>query len=248
METLSVVIASKNCESRIKGTVEPWKPIANEIIVVDQYSTDRTAEIAKNLGCVVIQNNPADDNFSINRKMGLQAAKSDWIVYIDTDERPTVELIEEIKNFLNSESKKYNGARLPNRFYFIGKPLRYGIFDQKTAAEIRMFRQGKWHYPGELGIHYSVSVEGEVYRFKNYYKHFNVNTLSEWFIKTNQYTEVDSIKNFEKTSFDGIYFFKIFYKAVKFFVKHFFIKKGFLDGPRGFLSVLFFMFYHIIYL
>ena len=245
-QTLSVVIASRNCADRLEGTVLPWRPIATEIIVADQMSTDDTVSVSQKLGCRLIRNDPYRGNFDLNRKMAMLQATGDWILYIDTDERPTPDLLAEIRMFLASRISDSGpeAVRIPNIFYFLGKPLRHGIYNPK-AAEIRMVRQGKWTYPCEDGFHRGISVKGEVIRFVHPYKHFNVNSISEWFIKTNQYTEHDAEKfvidhsNLKCFKPRGTVAF-----AINFFIRHYFFRCGFLDGFHGFVSVVYFMFYH----
>jgi glycosyltransferase involved in cell wall biosynthesis len=241
MKKLSVVIATKNCEKRIQSTILPWKSLAHEIIVVDQFSTDNTAKLAQELGCIVLKNNPPDNNFDINRKLGFLKSTGDWILYIDTDERPTQELISEIKNFLSGhEADIYCGVKIPNEFYFLGKKIKYGIYN-KNHSEIRLFRKNAWVYEPEKGFHHGVHVTGDIKKFKSHYKHFNVNSIAEWFIKTNQYTELDSLKQFKNFKFS---LFKAIFTSWRFFIKHYFFKFGFLDGVHGFLCVYYFMLYH----
>src|SRR5262249_44971975 len=155
----------------------PWRPIAAEIIVADQMSTDSTPEVARKLGCRLFRNSPPDGNFDLNRKLGMQQATSDWILYIDTDERPTAELLAELRDFLANEKEnaQYDGVRIPNAFYFLGRPLKHGIFNPRSA-EIRMVRSGRWEYPAEAGFHRGLSVAGKVKRLSAGYKHFNVNS------------------------------------------------------------------------
>lgn len=245
--TLSVVIAARNCVDRISGTVSPWIAVASEIIVVDQMSNDGTAETARKLGCKVIQNDPEGGNFDLNRKIGMNSATSDWILYMDTDERPTPELITEIQEFLNqtigAEDSPY-GVQIPNEFYFLGKPLRYGISNPRNA-EIRMVRRGEWSYPCESGFHCGVSVKGRIHRFKHPYKHFNYNSVGEWFMKTNQYTELDACKKWAAMGkLAKISIIKGVISSFRFFIKYYFRKRGFLDGIQGFLCVFYFMLYH----
>lgn len=246
--TLTVVIAAKNCASRMEGTILPWKPIANEIIVADQMSTDATGEIAQKLGCRVFRNNPPGENFDLNRKLAMQQARSEWVLYIDTDERPTSELLAEVREFLANAPAPgvIDGVKIPNLFYFLGKSLKHGIYNPRSA-EIRMVRQGAWEYPCEHGFHRGVSVpSGKVHRFQHPYKHFNVNSLSEWFIKTNQYTEHDAEKKAaELPQVAKVTMYGAYWDAFKFFVKHYFFRLGFLDGFHGLVSVWYFMLYHL---
>lgn len=244
--TLTVVIAARNCADRLEGTVMPWRPIASEIIVADQMSTDATPEIAQKLGCRLFRNDPGA-NFDLNRKLAMQQASSDWILYIDTDERPTPELLGEIRMFLAGPQAigDIDGVKIPNMFYFLGKPLRHGIFNPRSA-EIRMVRKRKWTYPCEEGLHRGLSVEGKVHRFENAYRHFNVNSLGEWFLKTNQYTEHDAARKIlEVPAAMPVATYGAFYRAFRFFFRHYVLKRGFLDGFHGLVSVFYFMLYHL---
>ncbi|MBI3556112.1 MAG: glycosyltransferase, partial [Deltaproteobacteria bacterium] len=122
--TLSVVIAARNCADRLEATVQPWRPIAHEIIVADQMSFDQTPDLAQKLGCRLIRNDPPGGNFDLNRKLAMEQATSEWILYIDTDERPTAELLSEIRRFLalTPGPASPDGVRIPNMFYFLGRP------------------------------------------------------------------------------------------------------------------------------
>ncbi|MBI3543425.1 MAG: glycosyltransferase family 2 protein [Deltaproteobacteria bacterium] len=245
--TLSVVIAARNCADRLEATVHPWRPIAAEIIVADQMSVDATPEIAQKLGCRLFRNDPPGGNFDLNRKLAMQQATSDWVLYIDTDERPTAELLAEVRAFLALPQgpDSPDGVRIPNVFYFLGKPLRHGIYNPRSA-EIRMVRKGAWDYPCEAGFHRGLSVKGRVIRFNSPYKHFNVNSLGEWFIKTNQYTEHDADRKYaELAGRETVATYGAFWRAFRFFLRHYVFKLGFLDGFHGFVAVYYFMLYHL---
>lgn len=240
---LTVVIAARNCVDRVEGTVRPWINIATEIIFVDQNSSDGTAELARKTGCTVIVNEPPGGNFDLNRKLGIQKANTPWILYIDTDERPTSEMLAELEDFFADPKKQsaFSGVKVPNYFYFLGKPLKHGIYNPRSA-EIRMFKKDVWEYPCEQGYHRGISVKGKTTTMEYGYRHFNVNTLSEWFIKTNQYTEHDAVSSY-KNSKDATWL--AVFDAMRFFLRHYFFKRGFLDGFRGFVSVFYFMLYHM---
>lgn len=240
---LSVVVAARNCTDRIEGTVRPWLTLAREVIVVDQMSDDGTDRQAAALGCLVIRNEPVGGHFDLNRKLGMQRASSEWILYIDSDERPTRELLDELRAFLanTAVNSDVEGARIPNLFYFLGKPLRHGIYNPRSA-EIRLVRKGCWSYPCEKGYHHGVSVKGKVVRFEHPYKHFNVNSLSEWFVKTDQYTEYDARSSYRSVP---VRTWSAFLEASGFFVKHYFLRRGFLDGFHGLVAVFYFMLYHL---
>lgn len=243
MSTLSVIFLTRNCASRLPFCIKPWL-WAKEVIVVDQFSTDETAKVAKELGCRVIQRDPPEGNFDLNRKHGLEVATGQWLLYLDSDEVATAEMVEEVKQIVKanntnqSNSTKYSGYKIPNYFYFLGRQLRYGIYNPKSA-ELRLFQQGQWQYPCEKGFHHSVSLiqNQKPGVLQHGYKHFNVNSLSEWFIKTNQYTELDASKAEPKS-------WLALYEFIKFFLKYYFYKRGFLDGFHGLVATLYFGLYH----
>ena len=216
--------------------MKPWL-WAHEVIVADQMSTDATADRATRLGAKVWSGNPPGGNFDLNRKLAMERATGQWVLYIDTDERPTPALVEELKAFLAAPPAHVNGARIPNDLYFLGGPLKHGIYNRRHA-EIRLVRQGLWLYPCESGYHRGVTVKsGEVARLFQSYRHYNVNGLYEWFLKTNQYTELDATPG-RAATWSALLRFKLF------FLKHYFWKLGFLDGWRGFLACWYFGLYH----
>jgi hypothetical protein len=155
---------------------------------------------------------------------------------------------------LAQSSNDVVGVKIPNQFYFLGQALRHGIFNPRSA-EIRMVKKGEWSYPCEDGFHRGLSVNGKVMRLQNPYKHFNVNTLGEWFLKTNQYTEHDSAKwlqtnrSHQSASTQKhlrLRTYSAYWVAFRFFIRHYFLKLGFLDGFRGLVATTYFMMYHLI--
>lgn len=117
---LSVVIATYNEEKNIGNCLESVKRLADEIVVVDGSSTDKTREIAKSLGATVIKTtNPPI--FHINKQKALEAAEGEWILQLDADERVTPELAQEIKEVINmsdKEIKEYQ-IKLPEKRLFL---------------------------------------------------------------------------------------------------------------------------------
>ena len=116
-----------------------------------------------------------------------------WVLYLDTNVGPSPEPILEIKSFFENEKSltSVSEVKMLDEFYFLGKKLHHGIYNSKSA-EIRLFKKDAFSYPCEEGFHRGVSVLGQVHRFQNSYRHFNVNSSSEWFIKMNQYTQADA--------------------------------------------------------
>lgn len=117
---LSVAIATFNEEKNIKECLESVKEIADEIVIVDGTSTDKTVELAKNFGAKVLvtENHPI---FHINKQKSFELSNGDWILYLDADERISKKLAEEIVKVINLTSEEAEGYQraLKNRQLFL---------------------------------------------------------------------------------------------------------------------------------
>src|SRR5258706_5524892 len=111
-QTLSVVLAVFNEEKNLAACLETVKDIADEIVIVDGSSVDKTVEIAKKFGAKIkiTTNKP---NFHINKQMAIDMATKDWILQLDADEHASKELKDEILEILNPSTKEFNGYWMP---------------------------------------------------------------------------------------------------------------------------------------
>jgi|SRR5579885_669444 len=120
MPKISVALATFNEESNLAECLDSVKNLADEIVIVDGSSTDRTVEIAKKFGAKVLvtQNHPI---FHINKQKAIDMAKGDWILQLDADERVSPELQKEIENVINLSEKELEvyENHLPNRKLFL---------------------------------------------------------------------------------------------------------------------------------
>lgn len=114
MKKLSVVLATRNEEKNIGDCLKSVKPIANEVIVVDEYSQDRTREIAKKFGAKVYKEFH-HDIFHITKQRALDLATGDWILQLDADERVTPELAIEIKQVIQMDYQEIKNRRPKDR-------------------------------------------------------------------------------------------------------------------------------------
>ncbi len=117
---LSLCLATHNEESNLSGCLDSVKTMVDEIIIIDGSSTDKTVEVAKKYGAqVVVTNNPP--MFHINKQKALDAAKGEWILQLDADERVSLELAKEIKKVINMSQKKLEEYQknLPNAKLFL---------------------------------------------------------------------------------------------------------------------------------
>lgn len=139
---ISAVIIAKNEEKNIAGAIESvsW---ADEVLLVDSESTDRTREIAENLGASIIIRPWA--GFSAQKKFAVSRAEYDWVISLDADERVSERLREEILAIKNMEpTSRADGYRIPRLSYYMGRPIRYGGW--YPDWQIRFFnrKRGWW--------------------------------------------------------------------------------------------------------
>ncbi len=227
---ISVVILTKNEEKNILDCLETisW---ADEIIIVDDESEDRTLEIAKtlNLKNLRIIKRKLHNDFSEQRNFAISQAKQEWVLFLDADERVSQELRREINGLLIEEKKhsSFDGVYIKRRDVLWGKIMRHGELGDVKLLRLARKNTGKWH--GK--VHEEWIVEGRKETFENYLLHYPHQTISEFVREINFYTEIRAEELREanrRTSLLEI----IFYPKVKFFMNYF-LKLGIRDGIEG---------------
>jgi len=240
MASLSMVIVTKNEENNIRVCLESIK-WANEIIVVDAGSKDRTIEIAKEYtDKVFIKENELDKIglAEITKNYGIDKATGDWIMIMDADEVMTKELKEEIIEILNKDNIEYDGYLVLRKNYFLGKWMRYGGW-WGYAQNIELFRKGKGRFP--TLPHMPLRVEGRIGYLRNPVVHDCYKNVSEWVEKLNLYTTLD-VKERKFKSGKG----RMLLFPIASFTRAYILKRGFRDGFRGFIAAIFTAFYTFV--
>jgi len=233
---ISAALASYNEEVNILDCIQSLKQFADEIVVVDGNSTDRTAEIAAKLGAKVIKtkNLPM---FHINKNMAIEACTSPWIFLIDADERVSNDLASEIKEAVKSKPFQ-NGFWIPRRNWFLGGFLKKG--GAYPDSVIRLFKKGKGRLP-EVSVHEQIRIVGEVGHLKNDILHFADPSFERYLLRANRYTDQTAREIANINPGRGVYTL-LNYSLVKplfTFAKIYFRHKGYQDGFRGFAWAFF---------
>lgn len=259
MGTLSVVLAVRNEEENIARCLNSVKDIADEIIVVDEYSTDKTKDIAEGLGAKVYEEEH-HNIFHITKQKAMDKAKCDWILQLDADEVVTQELAKEISDlvkngkepgkpkdlFLRHQKlieerdgkigKNENGVVgyfIARKNMFLGRPLIHaGVYPDGV---IRLVKNGKARFP-QKSVHEQMEVDGKVSWLANDLEHYDSPTLKRYFTRLNRYTDLHASELKERRAPKNIFYFIYysFFKSFYVFLKLFFFHKGFLDGVNGF--------------
>lgn len=228
-QKLSVVVLTKNEEKNISQCLETvrW---ADEIIVIDDNSTDRTVEAAHRYTEKVIKRD-LDGNFSGQRNFGTDLATGDWVIQMDADERVGKELREKIEEILKHGSgfSAFRFGRINN---FCGKFLKYGGTD--SHRPLRLFKRGAARFSGGH-IHEELEVSGPVGDIDASIEHYNFPDVSHYVNTQNFYTDLEAKAIFERR---GIISQKELKRELtrgplKLFFKIYFKKSGYKDGLHG---------------
>lgn len=238
---LSVVIPVFNVAEILKDCLETVK-WADEIICVDMGSTDRTLEICKAYGARVIKNVPPGRNFDLNRKLGMENAKGDWILKIDSDDRLTKRLQSFIRNIIRKDIS-INGYNIYNKVFFFNKEIKYG-FKAHRSHELRLFKELKWSY-NPFKFHQLIGVEGETGFLTGEYLHFNSQSIAEFMRKMNVYTDLDAKKDFIVRR--DVSFLHTIISPIYTFIKFYFLRFGLLDETYGLIVSSLYAFYNFFY-
>ena len=228
MKYLSAVVITYNEEENIGRCIDSLWRVADEIIVLDSFSTDNTVAIARHKGAIVKQ-----DKFSgyIEQKnKALQLAKYDYVLSLDADEALSAELLYSI---LEVKKEFKNRAYNMNRYnYYCGKFINHGLWYPDRKVRLFDKRIVKW---GGMNPHDKIELlQKETIQFlEGDILHFTFNTLEEHLEKNERMSSIAAKSLFESGKFK--HWSKIFLSPAWSFFNGYFLRLGFLDGYNGFV-------------
>ncbi len=181
---LSAIVIVKNEASRLGQCLKGLK-WADELLVVDNGSTDRTLRIAKEYAAIIVETKGND--FSKLRNLGKEAATGDWLLYVDADERVTPALRREVEKVMQDfdPAKSPHAYFLTRKNYYLGAPWPY-----KDKMERLFWRQSLHFWKGEL--HESANFEGKTAVLNEHLLHYTHRNLEEMLEKTNQWSVIEA--------------------------------------------------------
>ena len=235
MSKLSISIIAHNEEENLADCLKSIL-FADEIIVIDCDSTDKTNEIAHQYTDKVFWRENTN-NLNINKSYGFEQAISEWILYLDADERITSELAEEIYNIINSNPSE-NGFYIPRKNFYFGVWLANG--GNYPDNQLRVFRREKGKFACEH-VHEKLIIDGKIGNLKNPMEHYPYHTISQYLEKLDFYTTFEAevmLKKGIKINFFSAFYMMVWKPDIR-FLRRYFFKGGFLDGLAGFLACAF---------
>lgn len=225
MTKITAIIPTLNEEERIQNSLKSAQ-FADEIIVIDSYSTDNTVEIVKRSNAKLLQRK--FDDFSSQKNYAIDQASNDWIIWIDADEVLNEELQSEIRESVEN-ANDYVGFYIYRIFFFKGKRMRYtGTQNDKL---IRLFNRKHCKYEGL--VHEKIKTQGKLGYLENKILHYSYMSYDQYVLKVNHYAGLRAKELFQKG--ERVTPYHILLKPIVRFVKHYFVKLGFLDGFLGFI-------------
>lgn len=237
MSTVTVIILAKNEEQNIKdciGTVG----FADEVLVIDDFSTDKTPDIAASMGARVVQH-AMNGDWSQQRRFAVQESQSKWILFLDADERISPELGAEIVAVVNKDEPKAYWIQRHNKFHY--NEATHGVL--RPDYVLRLMPKDGINIEGFVhetitSIYPKAKLYGTMY-------HYTYDNWHQYFNKFNNYTTLAAEKY--KAAGKSCSFFKdIIIRPSWAFFKVYILDRGFLDGKMGFILSVNHYFYTMI--
>ncbi|WP_114638938.1 glycosyltransferase family 2 protein [Polynucleobacter necessarius] len=227
MPTLSVILITRNEEANLEDCLASLEGIAQQMIVVDTNSTDRTLEIAQKYGATIAQ--PTDwPGFGPQKNRALDLATQEWVLSLDADERLTPTLRSEILTAIH-----HNGHidcfAIPRLSWYCGRFIRHSGWSPDYVD--RLFKRGTARFSDDL-VHERLIPQGQVAKLKNPILHFSFMNYSQVLQKLDRYSTASAQQAYSKGKTSNP--LKAVLHGLWAFIRTYIIRAGFLDGAQGF--------------
>lgn len=221
----SVIILTRNEEQNISECIKTLEGY-DEIIVIDDNSTDNTVKLAKQSGATVYSH-AMEGDFAAQRNFGLSKAQGEWVLFVDADERISSALNYEIHSQMNESMSNYSGFYIRRIDTLWGQKIRYGESGQLRL--LRLAKKGSGEWIGK--VHERWEIKGKTGTLKHPLMHYPHQSVKEFLTEINYYTDLraEELATKKVTVRKADIFL---YPAAK-FLQNYLLKFGFLDGIAG---------------
>jgi len=227
---LSAVVLVKDEEEKIVDCIDSLK-FADEVIIIDDFSEDRTIELVERFD-VKVYKRKLDDDFAEQRNFGLKKAFGKWVLFIDADERVGKNLRDEIIQAINNPLLNIMGYYIRRQDFFMGKDLKHGETASVKLLRLARKNAGKW----ERKVHETWQISGKTALLNYAIKHHSHTSLREFISSINKFSSLHAQVNFEEGKKSNV--FKIIFWPIGHFIKNWIFRIGFADGTQGFIMAL----------
>lgn len=232
MPTLGISIIAHNEEKQIASAIKS-SLFADDIVLVNCESIDKTVEIATAFERVRIFERSNNRNLNVNKSFGFEQLTTDWIFYLDPDEIITPNLATEIRQVMASET--YAAYKLPRKNIFFGRWLAHG--SQYPDLQLRLFKRGKAAFPNKH-VHEMLLVDGKIGKLTNPFEHHPYPEVIDYMRKMIFYTgfqaEFWNNSGFQSGLVNILR--QLAFRPGWRFLRRYFLKQGFKDGWQGFVA------------
>ena len=198
MSVLATVILTKNEEKDIEATIQNAQRCADEVLIVDSGSTDRTVELAEKNGARVVFR-AWDNDFAAQRNFALSQTEADWVLYLDADEHLNDELVNAIKKVVTGTSDTQKQYSLQRKSVAFGKKFSYGPLHPDWVS--RLFPRNRVTWVGKVHEHPECSLPKE--KLPGHLEHYTYRNWQEWEEKMSRYSTLwaeEAYQNGRRTS------------------------------------------------
>jgi glycosyltransferase involved in cell wall biosynthesis len=228
--TVSAIVVCFNEEQRIEACLESLR-WCDEIVVVDSFSTDRTPEICRRYTERFYQR--PWTGYGDQKAHAHSLASKDWVLLVDSDERVSVALHQEILAALSADGNEYVAYAVPRLVYYLRRWWWRGGW--YPDYNIRLFRRERATWGGNEP-HEKILVDGKVRRLKHPLEHFTYRNIDDHIERINRFTSISS-GELKKAGGNWHLSDALLRPAVR-FVRCYFLKRGFMEGFAGFYVAL----------
>jgi len=220
--SITVIIPTYNEEKFIQQAIDSAS-FADEILVIDSYSTDQTIAIVEQNNCTLFQRK--FDNFSNQKNYAIERAQHDWVMILDADELLLPNAQNEIQNAITKEG--YVAFQIPRHNFFINTFLAFG--SNRKEKLTRVFNRNYCKYKGL--VHEQIVYNGNLGTLNNFMFHFTYKNLAHFISKKNKYSDLQSLQLLKKNKKAN--FFHILIKPLFRFFNELILRRGIFDGVPG---------------
>jgi glycosyltransferase involved in cell wall biosynthesis len=235
---ISAVVLTKNEEENIKECLAglSW---CDEIIVIDDNSTDKTQEIARKMGARVFAR-ALNKDFAGQRNFGLEKANGEWVLFVDADERVSSALWYEVMAHTNDPGNHYSGFYIKRTDVLWGKELKYGEIGNIKLLRLARKDAGLW----QGKVHEVWKVKGKTLLLQKALLHYPHSTVETFLKEINFYTDLRA-EELHKKGVKAFWWSIIIYPKAK-FVLNYILRRGYKDGVPGLVLALMMSFHSFL--
>jgi glycosyltransferase involved in cell wall biosynthesis len=234
MSTIAVTIITKDEAHNIRACLESVRWAA-EIVIIDSFSADGTAEIARGMGATVFQQQW--QGFGQQKNSAIDKAHGSWILSLDADERVPPPLRREIEEVASQENA-FDGYRIARKNFFRGKWIRRGGWYPDYT--IRLFRKGVGRFQ-ERAVHEKVIVDGRVGCLEHPLEHYTYTSAADFLQRMERYSRLAAMELSQETRRSPWHTLTL--RPLFTFVKMYCLKRGFMDGQAGLFLAISYAYY-----